>query len=352
VWRCAFHEFEGILQDIESVELLAPHPLPWYPAGKRIALRLGEHLGLPVNPGVRRTTVSKPYDLLFAVCEKPSELLHLAALKEWKEHCETSICWLTEFYVKEMDSHKSALAVLSQFDHVLFMFATSGPFQRLIDGKGHYLPAGVDALAFCPTPRPPIRCIDVLSIGRRSEKTHQALLKLGRNGLFYFHDSFDNLHTYDLGEHRSLTQNLAKRSRYFIVNPGKINAPEETGGQSEFGYRYFEGAAPGTIMIGERPTNKEFARIFHWQDAVIDLPFDSEDIGDLLRELDSQPDRRMRIRKTNVMQSLLHHDWAYRWEAILAIAGLDPLPQLVERKERLRHRASMAEQDNAASWTA
>ena len=46
--------------------------------------------------------------------------------------------------------------------------------------------------------------------------------------------------------------NMAKRSRYFIVSPGKFNNPAETGGLSEFGYRYFEAAAPGTIMIGMR----------------------------------------------------------------------------------------------------
>jgi hypothetical protein len=57
------------------------------------------------------------------------------------------------------------------------------------------------------------------------------------------------------------------------VSPGSFDRPEETGGQSEFGYRYFEAAAPGTIMIGMRPANnKEFDKIFTWKDAVIEVP--------------------------------------------------------------------------------
>jgi hypothetical protein len=344
VWRCAFHEFEGILQGIESVRLLAPEPTRWYQEGKRVALRLGERFRLPLNPGIQRITLDEHYDLFFAVCEKPSELLNLAAVKGWKERCATSICWLIEFYVKDMDMYKSALEVLSQFDHVLFMFAASDPFQRVIRGRGHYLPAGIDALRFCPFPEPPTRSIDVLSIGRRSATTHQSLLEMAKTGrIFYVYDTFDNLHTYDLGEHRSLMADLLKRCRYFIVNPGKINAPEATGGQSEFGYRYFEGAAPGAIMIGQRPANKEFGRIFHWEDAVIDLSFGSDGIGHVLAELDRQPERQVRIRKTNMTESLLHHDWAYRWEAILEMAGLRPLPQLLERKQRLSDRASIVE---------
>ncbi len=44
-----------------------------------------------------------------------------------------------------------------------------------------------------------------------------------------------------------------------------------------------------------------------------------------------------------MVQSLLHHDWVYRWEAVLKIAGLDPMPQLLERKKRLRDLSNMVE---------
>ena len=345
VWRCPFYEFERIVQEIDSVDLLAPKPRKWYRHGKRLASRLGEHFKTPLNPGIPRTKLDRYYDVFLAICEKPSELMNVYSVKGWKDYCKTSFCWLVEFYVKDMPTFKSSLEVLSQFDHVLFMFDTSEPFKRVIRGEGSYLPAGVDALRFCPYPNLPMRSIDVLSIGRRSEETHQALLRMAREeGIFYVYDTINDLHAYSLDQHRMLFANMAKRSRYFIANPGKIDLPEETGGQSEFGYRPFEGAASGAIMLGERPNNKEFKRIFNWEDVVIEMPFGSEKIGEIIKQLDRQPERQMRIRRNNILHSLLRHDWAYRWEAVLKMAGLDPLPGLLKRKERLKELAALVEE--------
>jgi spore maturation protein CgeB len=193
----------------------------------------------------------------------------------------------------------------------------------------------------------------VLSIGRRSEKTHQALLRLAdEEGLFYHYDTIDGLLAYDIEQHRRMMANFLKRTRYFLVNPGKINKPEETGGLVEFGYRYFEGAAPGTIMVGEIPKNQEFPKIFHWDDAVIEMPFDSENIGSIIKELDQQPERQMNIRRNNITQVLLHHDWAHRWETVLQIAGLEQLPALTVRKEELNRRAEMAQEDRMVAQQA
>src|SRR5207245_9603073 len=103
---------------------------------------------------------------------------------------------------------------------------------------------------------PPKRVVDVDSIGRRSEITHRRLLRMvAKNGIFYLHDSISGDQAIDSKEHRALVARVAKRSRYFIVNPGLIDRPEIRGNQIEIGNRYFEGAASGTIMVGERPNN-------------------------------------------------------------------------------------------------
>ena len=161
-------------------------------------------------------------------------------------------------------------------------------------------------------------------------------------GIFYVHDTIDSLAAYDIPQHRRMMADLL-RNRYSLVNPGKIDNMKETGGQVEFGYRYFEGAAPGTIMVGERPRNKVFPEIFHWDDVVIQMPFDSENIGQIMKELDQQPERQMNIRRTNITEVLRHHDWAHRWETVLEIPGLDPLPALAVRKEELQRRVAMVQ---------
>ncbi len=353
VWRASFLEFEQILQQIDSVEVAAPGRRPWYRNGKRLALRLGERFKTPINPGVEPVKLTRDYDLFFTVCEKASELLHVQAVKGWRDRCKTSFCLLTEFWVKDMAEHKSCLEVLRQFDHVLFMFNTNEPFRKYLRGTGRYMPAGIDALRFCPYPNPPARSIDVLSIGRRSEKTHQALLRLAaEEGIFYVHDTIDGLQAYDIAQHRRMMADMLKRTRYFLVNPGKIDKLEETGGQVEFGYRYFEGAAPGTIMVGEIPQNQEFGKIFHWNDAVIEMPFDSENIGDIMQQLDRQPERQADIRRTNMTEVLLHHDWVYRWETVLQIAGLQPLPALARRKEELSRLAALVQERGTVARSA
>jgi len=346
VWRASFLEFERILQQIDSVDVVAPRRKSWYRNGKRLALRLGERFKTPIDPGVESVQLDKDYDIFFVVCEKASELLHVNAVKGWKDRCKTSICLLTEFWINQMTGHKSCLEVLTQFDHVLFMFNTNEPFMSYVRGTGRYMAAGIDAIRFCPYPNPPERSIDVLSIGRRSEKTHQALLKLAaEKGIFYIHDTIDSLAAYDISQHRRQMADMLKRTRYFLVNPGKIDNPAETGGQVEFGYRYFEGAAPGTIMVGEIPRNREFPKIFNWNDVVVQMPYDSEDIGQVMKELDRQPERQANMRRNNVTQVLLHHDWAHRWETVLSLAEIPPLPALSERKQRLTELAALVQEN-------
>jgi hypothetical protein len=341
VWRCPFHEFQTIIQEVDSVDVVAPNAKSNYVTGKRIALRVGEFVSVPVNPGVPRVDIDRDYDMFLTVCESASDLLHLQALKDWQKRCKVSVCWLPEFYIKDMETYKSCVKVLRQFDYVIFMFIGNEPFKKIIKGQGHYLPAGIDTLRFCPYPNPPVRSIDVLSIGRRAQPVHQALLRMAEEeGKFYVYDTIDALRAYNLDEHRSMIANLAKRSRYFIVSPGKFDKPAETGGQSEFGYRYFEAAAPGAIMIGLRtPNNPEFDKIFTWEDAVIEVPFTSGAIVETIRALDREPERQMKISRNNIVQCLRHHDWVYRWESLLNIVKMEPLPMLQARKRRLQELA-------------
>ena len=94
------------------------------------------------------------------------------------------------------------------------------------------------------------------------------------------------------------------------------------------------------VYTDERLYREEFDKLFDWSDAIIDVPFGSDTIGMTIDELESQPARVEQIRRRNVCQALNRHDWAYRWETVLARVGLEPMPQLLERKERLRRIAS------------
>lgn len=77
VWRCPFREFERILQEVDSVDVLAPEPTKHYPRRKSFAMKLGEFVNVPINPGIPTIRVTQEYDLCITVCEKVSESLAL-----------------------------------------------------------------------------------------------------------------------------------------------------------------------------------------------------------------------------------------------------------------------------------
>lgn len=337
VWRGSYRELESVIAEVDAVDVVAPKQGKWHRQRKRNAQRIGRYTPIGLNPGVETVSLEKDYALFFTVCEKPSELLNLNAIKGWRERCRMAICWMAEFYEHNIPHYTSVLSTLSHFDFVLFTFGRIDAFKSLFGRRVAHLPYGVDAIKFCPYPQRPVRFIDVLSIGGRAHTTHQALLRMATNDdMLYVYDTIRDLTAYDIEEHRLQLSNLGKRSRYYIVNPGSIDEPEKIGGQLEFGPRYFEGLAAGTILLGDWPkNNKEFDRIFNWPDAVIHVPYGSEDIREVIRELDNDLSRQEKIRNHNLSEALSKHDWVYRWESVLQFAGLQPLAQLLERKRRL-----------------
>ncbi|MDT8303792.1 MAG: glycosyltransferase, partial [Sedimentisphaerales bacterium] len=346
------YEFEDLLCEFDDVDILTAQPSHGFKTIGRISNQLARRTSFAcLNPGVIKQRIDRDYDLFFAKFLLHRDLLSLNALKNWKERCRTSICWLAEVWVDDVTKWKGYAKILSQFDYVILnCFASVKPMQDLIKRPCLYVPPGIDAIKFCPYPYPPLRPVDVYSIGRKSKVTHRALLKMAeQNMIFYIYDTIIRKETDQPAEHRSLIANIAKRSRYFLVNPAKIDRQFETCGQNEIGFRYFEGAAAGTVMIGEHPETEVFREHFGWTDSVIHMPFDTPDVANILADLDSEPERIAEARKNNIVQSLLRHDWAYRWNTILNLAGLKPNTALTERLEYLTKLAEEIKSDSAIS---
>lgn len=318
--------------------MVAPKPGKWFEQRWALSKFLAWHGPLFLDAGVARQKISREYDLFFTICGSPVDLLALSALGDWRKVAKRSVCLIDEMWLKDLRAYRFYLDVLAKFDQVLFYYsATAKVVNETISPKSRFLPPGVDTLLFCPYPFVEKRVVDVYSIGRRSRVTHQALLKLAsENGRFYIYDSISGNSALSAREHRFLFANTLKRSRYFIVNPGLIDRPDVRGDQSEIGNRYFEGAAAGAIMIGERPKNDEFGKMFDWPDPVVDLPYGSDEIGKIMEAVESDPSREEKMRRNNVVHALLQHDWAYRWEAVLEAAELEPLQGLLDRKNRLK----------------
>ena len=139
-----------------------------------------------------------------------------------------------------------------------------------------------------------------------------------------------------------LLASLLQRSRYYIANRSRVNEPEFTMERDELSARFYEGAAAGAVMVGEPPRTEEFLRQFDWPDALIRLPFDSPDVAQILAGIDQDKERVERIRRENVRNAALRHDWVHRLRTVFETLGLPPAPAMIAREERLRALAVQA----------
>lgn len=348
-YHCGLYEAQDVLAEIDDVDLILFEPGPGFPLRERWHRRLVFHdvsrQLVFVNPGLRKVRLTRNYDLFVAVCQSYRDLLHLSAIEGWGDHCERSICWIDEMWAAHLPRYKYWLHILKRFDHVFVDCKSSvEPLSNAIDRSCSWLPGAVDTIRFTPYPDPPMRVIDVYSIGRRFDGIHHVLLRAAeRKRIFYVYDTFTPAQSpvYDLRQHREFLANMAKRSRFFVVAPGKANLPQETHGQVAIGHRFYEGTAAGSILIGQSPPCAEFKTLFPWSDVVIELQPDGSDALEILTTLGSDHARMAAISQNNARNALLHHDWVYRWKEVLRVAGITPSPKMAAREERLRYLASL-----------
>jgi len=359
---CMQYEFEDIVADLTGADRVdvgdrdaldlsrRAYRLARFATGSRRFARAFA----PRPPGVR---LQRDYELFFPVFNYAHELYALTTVPDWRKRCRVAACFINEAIGEtprrgERRVPDYLLEQLAEFDHIFIgMRHAVGEVARITGRPCTYLPPAADVLRFSPYPEPPERAIDVLNIGRRSAVTHEALLRLARDHrLFYYYDTVaasgtgQKQRTFrvdNASEHRVLLASLLQRSRYFIANRSRANDPESTTVGEEISGRFYEGAAAGTIMLGEAPRTDEFRTEFDWPDAVIPLPFDSPDVGDVLAELDRDPHRIARIRRDNVCNAALRHDWVHRLRTVFETVGIPPTEAMLEREKRLCALATM-----------
>lgn len=342
--RAASYEFEDVIAAVDEVSVLTAHRRAHSIMSEKIVNKLARRAPLlsAINPGVVSPSLTRDYDLFFALFQFPRDSISLNSLRGWRRRCRTAICWLEEFWIREICGMRAYSRILSQFDTIFTNCAGSVSALRKATGRPCiYLPPAVDAIRFVPPASAPPRVIDVLNIGRRSSVAHEALLAgCEKNGMFYLYDTLIKKGVRDPAAHRVLLANLAQRSKYFIANTAKFNRNQETEGQHEIGFRFFEGASAGAVMLGMAPDTEIFRQTFNWPDAVVPVDVDSTEIIEVVAELERDPARVHAARCNNLLNILRRHDWAHRWEQVLHRAGLSPKPPLVQRLERLEERAN------------
>jgi hypothetical protein len=354
---CMQYEFEDVIAELtgaDRVDAGNHEALEFSRRAYRLArLATGSRrLARAWAPPPSTVTLKRDYELFFPIFNYAHELYALATVPNWRQHCRVAACFINEFIGEKPPRGERRvpdylLELLMEFDHVFLGSRNSvEELSRKIGRPCSYLPLATDVLRFSPYPEMPSRSIDVCNIGRRSAVTHEALLRLAReHRAFYYYDTVaasgtgQKQRTFrvdDASAHRLLLASLLQRSRYFIANRSRANEPESMIGGDEISGRFYEGAAAGTVMLGEPPATAEFKSQFDWSDAVIRVAFDSPDVGEMLVELDRDPQRLARIRRDNVYNAALRHDWVHRLRTVFETVGIPPTEAMLEREKRLR----------------
>jgi hypothetical protein len=352
---CVAYEFEDALAAVTDAQRIDATDLSALEFSRRVYKLARLASGSPslarrLAPYPRsKVLLEHDFELFFPVFSHTYELYSLATIPNWRQRCRKAACYITEVWSDMLPGY--LLELLSGFDHI-FLGSRHGvrDVARITGRPCTYLPLAVDVPRFTPASLDQPRAIDVCNIGRRSPVTHQALLEEAeRRRSFYYYDTVaasgaDLKHrTFRVDsphEHRGMLATILKNSRYFIANRAYVNRPEFTEGREEISARFYEGAAAGTVMIGEAPRAEEFKRQFDWPDAVVHVPFDSPDIGHILSELDGDPERLRAIRRNNAGEAARRHDWLHRIQVVFDVLGLTPTEGMRARAQQLDQIAS------------
>lgn len=346
VASCCLYEFEDAIAQVDTVDFFTPkhsyqsahRNFKWIKKFTR-SPQFANRVKLDPNSFI----LEHDYELFFMILDNPSKFIALNSIKNWRKKCQKAVCYIIEIWEAQIPQWKPILELFKDFDHIYLGHTNSTKAVAEITGVPcSYLPFGTDTLKFSPNSINSPRGIDVTNIGRRSVITHQALLdRMEQGDFFYYYDTPREFYIQNPQEHRNLLANLAKNSRYWITNNPNFNDDprEKKGIQKELGYRIFEGTAGGAVAIGNQTATTEFKKYFDWEDALISIPADAPNIAEIIAELDTQSDRLERIRRRNISNSLLRHDWVYRWRQILEAVGLEVTPQIRLREAKLKQRA-------------
>lgn len=347
---CTVYEFEDVVAEVtgaDRIDVSDERALELSRRSYKLLRFATRSAGLAGRMAVPPATVSldRDYELFFPVFNHTHELYALRSIPDWRRRCRFAACFVSEVWAHLLPQY--LLELLAQFDHVFVgMKHCVEDVARIVGRPCSYLPVAADVLQFSPWPQPPERALDVCNIGRRSAVTHAAFLELARaRKIFYYYDTFAGgagkdreqrtFRVHDHREHRLLLAQLLRRTKYYIANRSRVNQPGYTGANQEVSYRFYEGIAAGAILLGEPPETETFRELFDWPDAVIRVPFDCPEVGQVLADLERDPDRLSRMRAQNMIQAALRHDWVHRLGQVFDAFGLEKTEGMRERQRRL-----------------
>lgn len=232
---------------------------------------------------------------------------------------------------------------LAKLDH-LFVIGSqlAEQIRSLYSTNVSWLPLGINTLPWGNYSNN--RSIDLMGYGRMNETVHARLqqhFNRADSDRMYFHSTFTCTDVRNPKEHIALQIKLLKRSKINLCF--EVSNIHRFLGRSPLLYRWLEGWAAGSAIVGTRPRDPEVAALMDWPDSTLELPPDAEEWIPFLESLLDDEAKLAEISHRNYRECRLRHDWRYRLRDLFNIMHL-PIPQTLEQElAEIRQRLGVTE---------
>jgi hypothetical protein len=176
------------------------------------------------------------------------------------------------------------------------------------------------------------RSIDVMGYGRLDKAVHarvQQHFNHPDSDRLYFHSTFSCAGVWDVQEHVALQIKLLKRAKINLCF--EVSHVPRFCGHSPLLYRWLEGWAAGSVVVGTQPRDPGVEALMDWPDSTLELPTTPDDWISFLEELLEDESRLATISYRNYRECRLRHDWRYRLLDLFTTLNL-PIPQKLEQE--------------------
>ncbi len=202
----------------------------------------------------------------------------------------------------------------------------------------HQLYQGADCLTWAPR-QIMHREIDVIGFGR-TPPSYQACFSRrfhpANSPYLYLHSPLGNLSGANVPLERGMLFKLLHRTRISLAFHLYVEPQGDRPRSMMVTSRWLESLLSGCIVVGRRPVSRMADEMLFWPEATLELSEDPPTAADELANLLARNDSLAQQRRSNIFNTLSHHDWRYRMSTLCSLFNLEPPQGLRDDIEHLQ----------------
>lgn len=208
------------------------------------------------------TPPRRGYDLCILIAMTPWEIGSLRLVRDLRRIAARTVLYVFDSWPSEVEPFRRYRAEWRRLDRVFIAIPEAlDVYRSHLECPVEHLPVAIDPRRFHPHGR--ARAIDVAALGRRLPAAHAELMRLAqKHDLFYYFTEVQAPVAIDLRDSQTLIGQLCRSACVQVCWPVERTNPERRGEASPITPRWFEAAACGSLVIGERPNTEAFDKFF------------------------------------------------------------------------------------------